>query len=108
MLIILSIIVILLGSFIFLIFRNNNKTSSITETTSTIKNNENEIYNKLKNYFIQNGISDSCLKCLYPKLKAKYLNSDFDNFFNNLESNTVENNAFVSDFFEFGNDCKCK
>ena len=88
---------------------NFNTFSQNTISSNTIRPNisQDEVYNKLKNYLTQQGIPPKCIECLYGKLKIKYSKTDFDKFFNDIDDKNVEENPFTTDFFEFGDACKC-
>ena len=113
MLIVIFILsLILLACILILILRNLNK-SSVSSTTQPIIQTPttivpDKLYLKFKKYLHREGIKNSCIDCIYLKLKEKHNTSDFERFLKNLRIKNSDPNPFLEDFYKFGDLCRCK
>ncbi len=113
MLIVIFILsLILFACILILILRNLNK-SSVSSTTQPIIQTPttivpDKIYLKFKKYLRREGIKNSCIDCIYPKLKERHNTADFERFFKNLRIRNSEPTPFQIDFYKFGELCPCK
>jgi hypothetical protein len=95
-----------------LIFRNINK-SNVQETNKPIIQPtptiiSDKLYLKFKKYLKREGVKNSCIDCVYPKLKGKHNIADFERFFKNVRIHNSAPTPFQQDLYKVGDLCGCK